>query len=1391
MAELKKTIRELAGTGQKSKGRGMRRNSVIQIVVVLPAVLAPVLVIGRSEQNHVEVERVRISHVAGDHAHALRTPLGRSLSAPGSPAKLSFTHLSVADGLSNADVRAIAQDQQGFMWFGTWRGGLNRYDGYSFKVYKHDDQDQRSLIVDNVVRLHVDHTGVLWISTTGGGLDRYDRDTDSFTHFRHDPHDPDSLPNNDVESFYEDETGTLWAGTLAGLSRFDRTRGKFFTYGARPNDPASVGKTIVRSIHLDATTGMLWVGTQDEGVRVLDRSTGHFTSYANDPNDRSSLSSNTVVDIFQDRAGAIWLSTPDGLNRFDPQAHRFIRYLHDPRNPASLSDDFVTMACEDRAGRFWVATNNGLNLMDRARGTFTRYLHDPDDSSSLSGNAINWGGLYVDASSALWIGTRSTGVDRLAGGPARFTTYRHNSQGANSPSNNAITALAMGSAGALWIGTEAGLDRFDGRTFTHYLANSNDPSSLSPGPQREVAQDSQGAVWTGTYGGGLDRLEGQQVTHFRHDPKNSDSPANDNIASLVADTVGGLWIGVHGKGMDYFDGRHFTHFAPNPADPAGLPDAYVLPLLLDRHGMLWIGTARWGLVRFDTHTRKFTTYLMDPNQPGSQAVNWTEDVYSDGTSLWVASSTGLFRFDPETGKFTRHYTEKDGLANNTVVAVLGDAQGNLWISTANGLSRFDPRTETFRNYDMFDGLQGDAFSPHCHAKARDGRLFFGGVNGLSAFYPDKLADNPTPPPVVLTEFELFNKPVKVGGTDSPLRQAVNVASSLTLRYDQSVFRFQFAALDFTSPQKNRYAYKLEGFDRDWQYTDATRRFATYTHLDPADYTFRVKASNNDGVWNEQGVALHIRILPPWWKTWWFRALCVAIFLAVLWAAYQFRVRQLQRESKQLRDVIDTIPGYVWSARPDGSVDFINRRWLEFSGVSLENALGRGWEAAVHPDDLARFMGDWRTAVASGEAMESEARVRRADGHYRWLLVRNVPQRDQAGKIVKWYGTSADIDDRKRAEETLREQANLLDLTHDTIFVADMQGVIKYWNRGAEEQYGWTAEQAVGTVAYELLKTVFPTSREEIIVEVTRAGRWEGELLHTRKDGTRIVVACRLALQSDEQGAPVAILESNNDITDRKRAEEERERLRQLEADLAHINRVSILGELAASIAHEVNQPLSGVVSNGSACLRWLARDVPNLEEAREGLNRIVRDGKRAAEVIARIRALSKRAAAARDRLDLNETIQDVLALVGDEAKRTSVRIQTQFADDLSPVAGDRVQLQQVLLNLVMNGIQAMNSVGDRARELVITTRNLDPDQVEVTVEDSGIGLDPDIIGKIFDPFYTTKPGGMGMGLSISRSILVAHGGRLWATAKDGTGAIFYFMLPKYHEDESHAGVAAV
>jgi PAS domain S-box-containing protein len=342
------------------------------------------------------------------------------------------------------------------------------------------------------------------------------------------------------------------------------------------------------------------------------------------------------------------------------------------------------------------------------------------------------------------------------------------------------------------------------------------------------------------------------------------------------------------------------------------------------------------------------------------------------------------------------------------------------------------------------------------------------------------------------------------------------------------------------------------------------------------------------------------------------------------------------------------------------------------------------------------------------------------------------------------------------------------------------------NREACESLGYTRQELIGKTPLVWHVDSHEPDMEAVAERAVAGGTVFDTHVHRRKDGTVVPVEVHTSVVS--YAGRRFLMMVARDISDRLRAEEQRERLRQLEAELAHMDRVSMLGELAASIAHEVNQPLSGIVSSGSACLRWLAADPPNLDEARESLRRIVGAGKHAGEVIARVRALTKRSAACNEELDLNETIREVLVLVGDEMKRNKVIIRTLFADGLSPVLGDRVQFQQVVLNLIINGIEAMSDVSDRARELVITTRNIDAQQVQVTVEDTGIGIDPNTTRKIFDPFYTTKSTGMGMGLSISRSILQHHGGRLWATANDGPGASFHFTVPKYQEEESNASV---
>ena len=450
-----------------------------------------------------------------------------------------------------------------------------------------------------------------------------------------------------------------------------------------------------------------------------------------------------------------------------------------------------------------------------------------------------------------------------------------------------------------------------------------------------------------------------------------------------------------------------------------------------------------------------------------------------------------------------------------------------------------------------------------------------------------------------------------------------------------------------------------------------------------------------------------------------------------------------------------------------------------------------WEVPYLEPDAAAWHEHRATLDAHLPFRDFELARPTPDGGKRYVSVSGFPVFDATGRFLGYRGVGRDITERKRAEEALRESdtrfRTFVDHAADAFFMLDFeQGTIIDVNRSACERLGYTRNELIGMtpLAFDI---DLNRATLETMAKQAAAGEtvWFDRHRHRRKNGSVFPVEVQTSVF--RHGGRRLLLKIARDITERVQAEQERERLAQLEAYLAHINRVSVMGELTASIAHEVNQPLAGVVSNGSACLRWLAGDPPNLEEAREAARRIVRDGKRAGDVIARVRALTRRDAASSERLDLNHSIQEVIALVGDEAKRQNTIILTEFAEELPPVAGDRVQVQQVVLNLVVNAIEAMSGVGQRAREIILTTRNIEADRVQVTVEDSGPGLDPNGVEKIFEPFYTTKASGMGMGLSVSRSIVQSHGGRLWATAKDGGGTAFHFVLPRYPGEEHHAG----
>lgn len=837
--------------------------------------------------------RSKLALVAGSLLTAA-SPAVLSLSAQQHP--FHFDRFSTQHGLSQISVYSIVQDEQGFLWFGT-EDGLNRFDGYSFRVYRHDPFNPASLSHSWAECLFIDRTGTLWIGTYGGGLNRYDRRTDTFQHFKHNPNDPQTPSNDFVYDIAEDQEGFIWFATEKGLNRLDPATGvvtRFYHDPARTN---SLVHDDARALHFDRKGG-LWIGTIG-GLCRYDPRQNRFVQYKHDPSNGRSLSHDRVRDVYEDRKGRIWVGTRAGLDLYDETRDSF------DRMPLLMSDGSrrtvpnVVRIVEDRNGIFWIGTNTaGIFRYDEHSGELTPLSHHPLDPTSLSGNAIR--SILQDRSGVLWIGTLGGGVNRLRG--TAFVHIRHEPWNPNSLSGRLVFSIVEDRSGVVWIGTDGtGLNAYDplrGR-FTHFIHEAADPYSLGANSVRAIVEDRNGVLWFGTLNGGLNRYDARTGRFIRYlnDPSNPFSISHNGVRTVYEDSRGLLWVGTNGGGLNAFDptSKRFTRYHHRPADPTSLSSDVVSAILEDRSGVLWVGT-REGLNRLDRQRMIFHRYTSNPADSTTLSSSYVVSICEDRKGdLWIGTMMGLNRFDRAANRFERFF-EKDGLPNNTVYGILEDARGFLWISTNRGLSRFDPMTRRFRNFDRRDGLQDDEFNLGAFHRGHSGRFYFGGVNGVSTFFPEKLEDNPHAPPVVLTSFKVFEEPVQL---PAPIWQV----EELQLSYEQNFFSFEFAALDFTTPEKNQYAYRLEGFDADW-IASGTRRYASYTNVEPGSYLFRVKGSNNDGVWNEEGIAVRITIVPPFWQTGWFRIGATGAILLMTYGLYRYRVNRLL-EIERMRTRIAT------------------------------------------------------------------------------------------------------------------------------------------------------------------------------------------------------------------------------------------------------------------------------------------------------------------------------------------------------------------------------------------------------------------------------------------------------------------------------------------------------
>jgi PAS domain S-box-containing protein len=1494
--------------------------------------------------------------------------------------------------LPGGSITAIAQTSDGYLWIGTDKG-LVRFDGFNFHQFERAHPNP--ILIGPVRTLLVDASDHLWVLLQDSQVFRY------------------QSGNFELIRGWSESGTTAIARGMSGAVLLSSLADGTLTYSDKR----------FRSL---SSTALLTDAARLANSEAPDQRATPFSWF-----DRLAAPTAVVISMAQTDDGKIWLGTE----------RRGLFYLREGRvTSASSGRDDTKINCflPLQNSELWVGTAKGM-----VRWNGTKLTSAGVPSSLLNLDVLS---ILRDRDSNIWVGT-SRGL------------FRYNANGVSLLGTaGPVGALFEDREGNIWIGSRRGLERLRDSTFVTYSLPNLKSQSMGP-----LHVDSGGRTWIAPLQGGLRWLKGGKSGVVT-----ADGIANDVVYSITGSGKDDVWVGRQQGGLTHlqYSGNSFTAKTYTKAD--GLAQNSVYVVYRSRDGTVWSGTLNSGVSKLkNSH---FTNYTTTDGLAANTISSIAEGL--DGT-MWFGTPNGVSAM---SRKGWRTYTSTDGLSSDDVNCLLQDSTRTLWIGTAEGLAYLSDghvhvprgvpdslRAAIFgieedkngwlwiataskvlhlnrsslvkdalgdvdvREYGLADGLESTEGVKRSRSVVSDsaGRIWLSLSSGLSVVNPSQITDNSVP---ALPHIEAITAD----------NNTVDLATSVRLPPSPRRITFEYAGLSLTVPGRIRFRYFLEGFDRSWSEPVAARE-AVYTNLGPGSYRFRLVASNSEGLWNGPETAIALSVAPAYYQTNWFRLSCFVAFFILLWALYRSRIHQLKSQERHLRDVVETIPAMTFTTLSDGSNTFVNKRWTEYTGLSIEKTSGAGWQRAIHPEDLVRHSEKWRISIATGQPFEDEARFRRAvDGEYRWFLVRGVPLRDQHENILRWYGTLTDITDRKRAEEALQKSQLYLSegqrLAHMGSWAFNPSGFFDYWSQELFKIYGLdpqkgapTLEQYLATVhpqdrdfmantikrmhaersgcdvrkriirpdgdqryircvgipvvEGEVLKgflgTAIDITEQELLTRelerrqaylaeaqsLTHTGSWawnvgtdelfwseeifriyeidpvklkpawslildsvhpddraslerrkkmestqtewaesefdfrivvsDGKIKHLhsiahpvmdasgqiievigtvmdvterkraedslRRSESHLAEAQRLthtgswiwrvpdrnALHLSEEwyriygfdpaeGPPVwekrlarvhpedrlkwkdtierAIVEkadydlefrillpngkvkwihtvghpvfsdagdleqfvgSSTDITERKSAEQEREKLRQLEADLAHTNRVSTLGEMAASLAHEIKQPIAAAITSANSCIEWLAHEPPNLDRARTAAARIDKYGNRAAEIIDRIRSFYRKSPPQRELVDVNGIIQEMLTLLEGEATRSSIAMRTDLSSELPKIMVDRVQLQQVFMNLMLNAIEAMEDSGG---ELTVKSE-LQDGQLQFSVSDTGVGLPMEKMDQIFSAFFTTKPQGSGMGLAISRSIVESHGGQLWASANSGGGATFHFTLP--------------
>jgi signal transduction histidine kinase/ligand-binding sensor domain-containing protein/DNA-binding response OmpR family regulator len=825
---------------------------------------------------------------------------------------INFKHNTINEGLSQNAVFAILQDNKGFMWFGT-KDGLNRYDGYSFVVYQHNPFDTTTVSANYITALFEDSRGYIWIGTLNGGLNCFDRDAEIFHHIRYRSIGSNNFNTNEIKSIAEDKTGNIWVATgndglfKITLNHKNYSAAGYKQYIHQENKSESLSSNNTSTLFFDSK-GILWVGTEN-GVNRFDFNSESFTHFKIQTKNSKAPSSpydQAVNAVYESKNGTFWLGTLSGLVKFERGNGSYKLFPHEYEINRYGWGNIIAII-EDHLGTLWLATPGELMRFDPTTSSYDYFRNDPFNPKSISFSSIS--SLFTDKTGIVWVGTAGMGISLYDSKANRFSTLLKKKETISRITGFSIRSILEENDDIVWIST-AVLYRWNRKTgeLKSYETSSDKLDDFGNTGVWIMIKSSDGKIWAATTEG-LYRYDPvtEKAKQYKFDPANNSGLPQKEVYSVFEDQQKSIWIATE----NYFsrlvdiDKGTFQHFRYQTEVPSYEEVRTVI--YQDPKGIIWLGTKN-GLLRFDPLTKKIKSYQINPAVSSSINNNLIKSLCADPSEpekiLWVGTAGGgLNRFNIYDETFT-HFTEESGLPNNVVYGILPDKHGNLWLSTNKGLSKFNPLRSTFRNYDVQDGLQSNEFNTGAYFCSEKGEMFFGGIKGLNYFFPDQIKDNPNKPNIVLTNFKIRDHNISNRIDKNILQKSISRTDHLILSYNDDVITFEFAALDYSASEKNHYAYKLENFNEDWIYSGSVRS-ATYTNLPPGEYIFRVKGSNNDGVWNEEGTSLYLTITPPWWNTWWAYILYGLLFLSGLYLIRRYEMNRIHWKNQLKLEKVET------------------------------------------------------------------------------------------------------------------------------------------------------------------------------------------------------------------------------------------------------------------------------------------------------------------------------------------------------------------------------------------------------------------------------------------------------------------------------------------------------